>query len=155
AMGTLAALAGAFALLLFKPLRAVAFNERFARTTGLPVGWLDASLGALVASVTLAGMQAVGMLLVVALLITPAATARLWTRAVGPLATLSAVLGAISGVLGVSLSRVLPSVPTGAVVVLISACLFTISALIAPSRGLLSGLRRRRELRERVRQSYP
>jgi manganese/zinc/iron transport system permease protein len=150
AMGSLAFAATLFTAVLFKPLRAVAFNERFARTSGLPVGAIDAALGALVAAVTLAGMQAVGMLLVVALLVTPSAAARLWTRAVGPLVVLSATIGATSGVLGVSLSRVLPSVPTGSVVVLISALFFALSALFAPERGLLAGLRRERLLRQRV-----
>ncbi|MFT5734041.1 MAG: manganese/zinc/iron transport system permease protein [Planctomycetota bacterium] len=111
---------------------------------------MDMALGALVAAVTLAGMQAVGMLLVVALLITPCAAARLWTRAVGPLVALSAFLGAACGVLGVSLSRVLPSVPTGAVVVLIAAVAFGFSALFAPERGLLAGLRRERRMRASV-----
>lgn len=150
AMGSLALAATIFTVALFKPLRAVAFNERFARTSGLPVGAIDAALGALVAAVTLAGMQAVGMLLVVALLVTPCAAARLWTRAVGPLVVLSAAIGAVSGVLGVSLSRVAPSVPTGAVVVLISAVFFMLSALLAPERGILAGLRRERLLRQRV-----
>ena len=150
AMGSLALAAAVFTFILFKPLRAVAFNVRFARTSGLPVGAIDAALGALVAAVTLAGMQAVGMLLVVALLVTPCAAARLWTRAVGPLVALSAFLGAASGVLGVSLSRVVPSVPTGAVVVLISAVFFVLSALLAPERGIVAGLRRERQLRERI-----
>lgn len=150
AMGTLAFIAALFTAALFKPLRAVAFNERFARTTGLPVGAIDIALGALVAAVTLAGMQAVGMLLVVALLVTPCATARLWTKAVGPLTALSAILGALSGILGVSLSRVLPSMPTGAVVVLIAATAFAISALFAPERGILAGIRREHRLRRAV-----
>ncbi|MFT6107205.1 MAG: manganese/zinc/iron transport system permease protein [Planctomycetota bacterium] len=150
AMATLALTAAVFTAILFKPLRAVAFNERFARASGLPVHLIDMALGALVAAVTLAGMQAVGMLLVVALLITPCAAARLWTRAVGPLVALSAFLGAACGVLGVSLSRVLPSVPTGAVVVLIAAVAFGFSALFAPERGLLAGLRRERRMRASV-----
>ncbi|QDV04924.1 Manganese transport system membrane protein MntB [Planctomycetes bacterium Poly30] len=150
AMAALALIAALFTAVLFKPLRAVAFNDRFARTSGLPVNAIDIALGALVAAVTLAGMQAVGMLLVVALLITPCATARLWTRAVGPLVATSAALGATCGVLGVSLSRVLPSVPTGAVVVLIAAAAFVVSALFAPERGLLAGLRRERRMRAAV-----
>ncbi|MEM1449527.1 MAG: metal ABC transporter permease [Planctomycetota bacterium] len=136
---------------LIKPLTAVAFNERFAVTAGLPVRLLDGVVAALVATVTLAGLQAVGMLLVVALLVTPAATARLWTTRVGALVALSAMIGASAGWVGASLSAVLPNAPAGSLIVLVAAATFATSLALAPERGLLSGWIRLRRLRERAR----
>jgi manganese/zinc/iron transport system permease protein len=151
---TMAAISGvciAATLVLLRPLTTVAFNPRFARTAGLPVRALDALLAALVAAVTLAGLQAVGMLLVVALLVVPAATARLWTRRVGPLVALAALLGAAAGWIGASLSAVLPDAPAGSLIVLVAASLFASSLVASPERGLLSGWVRLRSLRSRAR----
>ncbi|MEM9382564.1 MAG: metal ABC transporter permease [Planctomycetota bacterium] len=134
-------------MLLVKPLTAVAFNERFATTAGLPVRLLDGVVATLVATVTLAGLQAVGMLLVVALLVTPAATARLWTTRVGALVALSAAIGAAAGWVGASLSAVLPNAPAGPLIVLFAAASFAVSLVFAPERGLLAGWIRLRRLR--------
>lgn len=138
--------------LLRKPLVAVAFNKRFALTSGLPVRALDAVLGAMVAAITLAGLQAVGMLLVVALLAIPAAAARLWTKKVAPLIVLAGGLGGLAALLGASASAVLPDVPAGSLIVLSAAALFTASLIAAPERGLVAGLvagaRLRRSARE-------
>lgn len=108
-MAFLAVAALAAALALHRPLSAVAFNERFARARGLPVRALDGALAALVAAVSMAGLQAVGMLLVVALLVSPAATARLWTSRVGPMILLAIVLGGAAAWVGASLSAAIRS----------------------------------------------
>lgn len=138
-------------VVLLKPLTAVAFNERFARTSGLPVRLLDTVLALLVTAVTLAGLQAVGMLLIVALLVIPAVTARLWTTHVGSLVALAAALGAASGWIGASLSAVLPDAPAGSLIVLTAATGFVVSLAAAPERGLVSGWLRLRRLRARAR----
>lgn len=150
-MGTVAAAVLVVALAASGPLTAVAFSERFARTKGLPVSSVQALLGGLVAGVTLAGMQAVGMLLVVALLVIPAAAARLWTRRVPPLLALAAALGAACAWLGTSLSAALPGAPTGALIVLVGSALFTVSLVAAPERGLVAGWRRHAALRASAR----
>jgi len=134
------------ALVLGRAFAVVAFNERFARTTGLPVRALDGALAALVTMVTLAGMQAVGMLLVVALSVAPAATARLWVINVRALTALAAFFGALSGYLGAALSAALPRAPAGAAIVLVACSLFTFSLVCSPSRGLLAIAVRRRAL---------
>ncbi|MEZ6015550.1 MAG: metal ABC transporter permease [Planctomycetota bacterium] len=145
-MAGLATLALAAALVLGRGLAAVAFNERFARTAGLPVRALDSALAALIAMVTLAGMQAVGMLLVVALIVAPPATARLWVTNVRSLAALAGALGGASGLVGSALSATLPDAPTGAVIVLVASALFLLSLALSPSRGVLAVARRRRAL---------
>ena len=138
-------------IVLLKPLTAVAFNERFARTSGLPVRLLDTVLALLVTAVTLAGLQAVGMLLIVALLVIPAVTARLWTTRVGTLVALAAGLGATAGWIGASLSAVLPNAPAGSLIVLTAAAGFVLSLAAAPERGLVAGWLRLRRLRVRAR----
>lgn len=144
-MAFLAVAALAAALALHRPLSAVAFNERFARARGLPVRALDGALAALVAAVSMAGLQAVGMLLVVALLVSPAATARLWTSRVGPMILLAIVLGGAAAWVGASLSAVTPRAPAGPLIVLSAASAFGLSILFAPGRGVVSGwLRHRR-----------
>ena len=110
-MAVLAAAALVATLALYRVLTAVAFNERFARSKGLPVGLLDATLAALVGAVAMAGLQAVGMLLVAALLVAPAATARLWTTRVAPMVLVAAAAGASAAWVGASISAAAPNAP--------------------------------------------
>ncbi len=129
-----ALLAGALALgcvgvvaALFQPLRALCFDEAHAQALGLPVRRLDALLLALILLVTLAGLPAVGLILVVALLVVPAAAARLLTARLGPMLALAGGLGALAGVSGALLSVRLPELPTGAAVVLAGLLFFALA----------------------------
>ncbi|HBS29771.1 MAG TPA: manganese transporter [Phycisphaerales bacterium] len=149
-MGAIALLSAGAAVLLLKEFAVVAFDEGFARATGWPVMALDLAGMALIVLVTVAGLQAVGLLLIVAILIVPPAAARFWTDRVGGLVLLSAVLGGASGLLGAGASAVLPGKPTGAVIVLVAGGLFLLSMLLAPRRGLLAAGLRRARLRWRV-----
>lgn len=150
-MGALAAVTLTVTLVASKPLTAIAFSDRYARTAGLRVPAIEALLGALVAAVTLAGMQAVGMLLIVALLVIPPATARLWARRVPPLLALSAGLGGLVAWTGTALSAAAPNAPTGALIVLTASTLFVVSLAAAPERGVIAGLVRRARLRREAR----
>ncbi|MEL6430751.1 MAG: metal ABC transporter permease [Planctomycetota bacterium] len=154
-MGALAAVSIALAVVLHRPLIAAAFNRRFARASGLPLRMIDGGLAALAAAVALAGLQAVGMLLVVAVLVIPPTAARLWTATTGRLLWLSAALGAVSAWIGAALSAALPNAPAGAIIVLVAAALFTASLLAAPRRGILAGWARRRALGRRLGASDP
>ncbi len=145
-MAILATTALGATLALYKVLTAVAFNERFARSRGLPVQLLDAVLAALVGAVAMAGLQAVGMLLVAALLVAPAATARLWTTRVAPMVVVAAAAGAGAAWVGASISAVTPSAPAGPLIILSAAATFLVSLLVAPERGVLSGWLRHRRL---------
>lgn len=130
---------------LFQRLRAACFDPDYARVMGLSVARTDLALLGLIVVVAVAGLQAVGLVLVVALLILPAATARLLTHRLPPLLLLSALLGAASGALGAGASALNPEWPTGAAVVLTGAIFFTLALLLAPERGLLpEALRRMR-----------
>ncbi len=103
---------------LFQPLRALCFDEAFARSRGLPVRALDLGLLALLLAVCVAGLPAVGLLLVVALLIVPAAGARLVTRGLPAMVVVAGVLGAAAGASGALISTRFENIPTGAAVVL-------------------------------------
>lgn len=153
-MGAIAAASFVVAGLLLKELALTAFNDAFARVTGLPVGWLDVALLGLIVFVTVAGLQAVGLLLVVAMLIIPAASARFWTERVGGLVVLSGLFGGASGYLGAAVSALLPRSPAGAVIVLTAGLVFAVSMTLAPRRGVLAEAARRGGLRLRVAEEH-
>lgn len=126
-----AMLAGALALgcvavvaALFQPLRALCFDEAFARAQGLPVRALDLTLLGLLLAVCVAGLPAVGLVLVVALLVVPAAAARLLAARLPGMLALAALFGALAGAGGALVSTRFVSIPTGAAVVLGGLVLF-------------------------------
>ena len=125
-------------LVAFQRLRAVAFDMDFARVQGLRTDRADLLLLGLIVLVCVSGLQAVGLILVVALLVLPAATARLLSHRLPRMLAIAAVTGGISGAVGAYLSALRPEVPTGAAVVLVAAAFFTLALLLAPERGLLA-----------------
>lgn len=147
AMGVLALAAAGTVALLFKELRLLAFDAGFARGQGWPVERLDIALMGLAALVTVVGLQTVGLILVVALLIVPPAAARFWTERLATMTIVAAVLGALSGWLGATLSALFPKLPAGAVIVLVAGGFFLVSFLFAPARGLAAAALRSARLR--------
>lgn len=144
----------ALVTLLYKEFKLVSFDRDFARVQGWPTLSLDLLLTALVCVCTVVGLPAVGVVLMVALLIIPAVTARMWTHSLGAVLALSGLLGGASGVLGTALSATLPAPastlsrgwPTGPIVVLVAVVFFVVSLLASP-RGLLTEAARRRRVR--------
>jgi manganese/zinc/iron transport system permease protein len=124
-------------LLLFKEWTLLCFDDQFAATQGYPVVWLDAALIGLSAVVAVLGMQSVGLVLVVALLIIPPAAARFWTDDVRVMAAGAGLIGALSGALGVAASSLGPRIATGPTIVLFAAGMFGVSLLGGRRRGLL------------------
>ena len=114
-------------LLWFKEFKLVSFDPGFARGMGLPVGVLEQLILLLTVIAVVAGIQAVGVVLVAALLVTPAAAARCWTDSLALMVLLSGVF-----------STLVPNLPTGPVTVLAATVLFIGSTLLAPRRGLLA-----------------
>jgi manganese/zinc/iron transport system permease protein len=123
---------------LRRPLVMVAFDRAHAEAVGVRAGLMDAVLMALVLAVVLIGIRVVGAILIVALLITPAVTARLWTDRAGMMAAVAGAIGGLAGYGGAALSAAVPGLPTGAVIVLIAAAAFAVSAVAAPGKGLLA-----------------
>lgn len=135
---------------LFKEFRLLCFDEGFAATQGWPVGVLDAIMLALVTTVTVAGLQAVGLILVIAFLITPAAAARFWTHRLSTMLILGAVIGGLSGWVGAAISGLFPRLPAGAIIVLVAAFLFLLSMFFGTARGVLIRLLRQSRLKRKI-----
>ena len=124
-------------VLLFKEFRLLCFDEAYAAAQGWPTRRLDVVLLALVTAVTVAGLQAVGLILIIAFLIIPAAAARFWTERLNRMLLLSAFFGSLSGWAGASLSALIPNMPAGALIVLVSAGFFLFSMFFGSKRGVL------------------
>lgn len=149
-MGGIAAAGIVAALLLLKEFTLVCFNDAFARVDGWPVRAIDMAMLGLVVLVTVAGLQAAGLVLVVAMLIIPAVAARFWTDRLWVLIIAAGAIGASSGYLGSVLSALLPRKPAGAVIVLTAGAFFVVSFVGAPKRGVLAASARRLGLTLRI-----
>ena len=137
-------------LLFLKEFLILCFDDAYAGSQGWPTFVLDVLLLGLVTAVTVIGLQAVGLILVIAFLITPATAARFWTQRLLPMMLLSAMIGGVSGWLGASISALTPDLPAGAVIVLVAAALFLASMLFAPPRGVIPRMTRQFRLRRKV-----
>lgn len=136
-------------LLFYKELRLLCFDATYAATQGWPVRFLDLLLLSLTCAVTVAGLQAVGLILIIALLIIPAASARLWTSRMDRMLPLAALIGGLSGWLGSTVSALFFRLPAGAVIVLVAAALFAGSLFFGSERGIVVRRWRHRQLRRR------
>jgi len=128
-LAVLAALALGFRSLLF-----TAFDEEVARAYGHPVDALNAALLILLAVTVVIGVRLVGVILVEALLVIPAATAALWANHYRLQLTLSVLLAAFAGAVGLAASYRLDLAPGGAIV-LVSVAAFFASLLVRARRG--------------------
>ncbi len=131
-------MAALLALALFrKELTLLCFDDGYARSVGYPTLLLDTGLMLLVVLITVVGLQAVGLILMVALLVTPAAAARFWTNRISTMTWLAAGLGAVSCLSGSLASAQLPDLPSGATIVLAASLVFGLSLLLGPKQGLV------------------
>lgn len=140
-------------MLLFKQFKLISFDPGFARGLGYPVAFLEQLMMLLVVIAVVAGIQAVGVVLVAALLITPAVSARYWTNKLGAMVVLSSLIGAASGGLGTIISASVSNLPTGPVTVLAATLIFIISVLLGPQKGLLAKHFLQRSLKKKYRQA--
>lgn len=136
-LATIAAVAIVASTLLIKEWALLCFDEALARVLGYPIGLLDFLLMSLVVAVCVAGMQAVGLLLIVALLIIPPSAARFWSDSIRPNLWGSAAIGACSAGLGGMASAVVPKLSTGAIIVVFAAALLLLSMIFGTRHGLL------------------
>ncbi|HWI65728.1 MAG TPA: metal ABC transporter permease [Symbiobacteriaceae bacterium] len=136
--------------LLFKEFKLLSFDPGFGAGIGLPMGFLDLVLNLLILLAVVIGLQSVGVVLMAAMLITPAIAARYWTDRLGWMAALSGLFGAGSGALGTLISQLGPRMPTGPLIVLAATLLFCVSLFFAPRRGLLARLLRILRLKRQV-----
>ena len=136
-------ISAAVLLVLWKDLMVTFFDEAHARTIGLRPDVLKVIFFTLLSASTVAAMQTVGAFLVVAMVVTPGATAYLLTDRFPRLLALAATIGAATGFLGAYLSYFLDGA-TGGVIVLLQTALFALAFLFAPKHGLLAAKARAR-----------
>ncbi|MBD3258042.1 iron chelate uptake ABC transporter family permease subunit [candidate division GN15 bacterium] len=140
----------ALVILGFNRFMLLSFDRGFAQGIGSRVGWLQFLMTTMVVLAVTVGLQAVGVVLMAAMLITPAAAARQWTDRIGLMIFLAAVFGMVSGLLGAYVSFLAPRLPTGPWIIVVISIIFAISILFAPRRGVVSRWRRHRQSRRKV-----
>lgn len=123
-------------LVLYKEFLVLSFDPVLAVTLRLPSTLLHYLLLVLIAITIVVSLQTVGVALMVAMLVTPAATAYLLTHRLPIMMVLSALVGALSGIVGLYLSYYV-SVASGAAIVLVCTAFFLLALLLAPKRGLV------------------
>jgi len=129
------------ALVLFvflRPIKLVVFDQGYSETLGISVRRVDFIILMVTLAVTVLGMKIVGLILIVALLIIPAVSARFWSERTNIILVTATLFGALSGYIGSAISAVSPGLPTGPIIVLCCFGLFLFSFLFAPKRAVLS-----------------
>ncbi|VDG19498.1 metal ABC transporter permease [Lactiplantibacillus mudanjiangensis] len=125
-----------FVIFFFKELLITSFDETFARTYGLKTQMMHYALMLVLTLVTVSALQTVGIILVVAMLITPAATAFLWTDRLETMLILAAGIGVITSIAGLYLSYSF-NWASGPAIVLVAAALFLISFVCSPKQAFI------------------
>ncbi len=127
-----------FVLLLFwKEFKILLFDIDYAKTLGFNTKTIDILITSFIVLAIVLGLQTVGVVLMSAMLLAPAAAARQWTNSLGIMVMLAAVFGATSGVVGTAISASQNNLSTGPVIVLVAAIFVIFSFIFSPSRGLL------------------
>jgi manganese/zinc/iron transport system permease protein len=136
--------------LLFKEFSLLAFDKDYAKSIGLPVKRIELILTSLIVLAVVIGIQAVGVVLMAAILITPAAAARFWTDKITVMIFLASLFGAFSGLTGAYISYIAPAMPTGPWIVIVVSTIAFISFFFAPRRGVFYRLAKHASIRRTI-----
>ena len=136
-IGVLGGIAIVITLIFWKELKLLVFDEGFAASLGFPIRALDILLTSLLVIAIVLGLQAVGAVLMSAMLIAPAVAARQWTNKLSVMIFLAACFGALAGVSGTIISSTASRIPTGPTIVLCATAVVGFSIIFAANRGLL------------------
>jgi manganese/zinc/iron transport system permease protein len=144
-LGGITLLAASLITVFFKELRIAAFDPALATSLGLNARWINGGFMVLVAAAVVASFEAVGSILVIAMLVCPPATARLLTDRLATQLWLSAVLAGIAGLVGYVLAAMLPlwlglpwALNAAGMMTLVAGVLLTAAIFLAPTHGLLA-----------------
>lgn len=124
-------------ILFYKEFQLISFDPDFARSSGIPVRALELLLATLTVLAVVTGIQAVGVVLMAALLITPAAAARYWSDKLYVIILLAAAFSALAAIFGSWVSYENARMPTGPWIIVALSILAFASMLLAPQRGFL------------------
>ena len=126
-----------FVLILFwKEFKVLLFDSEYSHTIGIHTRFIDSLITFFIVIAIVIGLQTVGVVLMSALLLAPAAAARQWTNRLSGMVFLSGIFGAFSGVIGTAISATQNNMPTGPVIVLIAGIFVLFSFLFSP-RGFI------------------
>ncbi|MFA7272806.1 MAG: iron chelate uptake ABC transporter family permease subunit [Crocinitomicaceae bacterium] len=139
-------------LLFYKPFLLISFNKDFASAQGWKSNRYETLLSLLTVLVITIGLQAVGVVLMSALLIAPAAAARYWTNSLRKMMVIAALFGAAAGVGGGLLSLVGENMPTGPWVVMILFVFTLLTLLLSPNKGFFAIQQRNRHNERKINQ---
>ena len=136
-IGVLGGVAIVITFIFWKELKLLVFDEGFAASLGFPIRALDILLTSLLVIAIVLGLQAVGAVLMSAMLVAPAVAARQWTNKLSVMMLLAACFGALAGVSGTIISSTASRIPTGPTIVLCATVVVGFSIAFASNRGLL------------------
>jgi manganese/zinc/iron transport system permease protein len=127
-----------FVLLLFwKEFKLLLFDADYTKTLGFNTKFIDILITSFIVLAIVLGLQTVGVVLMSAMLLAPAAAARQWTNSLSVMVILASVFGAFAGVFGTAISASQNNLSTGPVIVIVAGVFVLISFVFSPSRGLL------------------
>ena len=124
-------------LLFWKEFKILLFDKDYALTLGFNTKTIDILITSFIVLAIVLGLQTVGVVLMSAMLLAPAAAARQWTNSLSKMVFLAAIFGAFSGVFGTAISASQNNLSTGPVIVIIAAIFVGFSFVFSPIRGLL------------------
>ena len=124
-------------VLFWKEFKLMLFDADYTKSLGFNIRFLEILITSFIVLAIVIGLQTVGVVLMSAMLLAPAAAARQWTNSLGKMIFIAAVFGALSGVLGTAVSASATNLSTGPVIVLIAAVFVIFSFIFSPGRGLL------------------
>jgi manganese/zinc/iron transport system permease protein len=151
AMAVLGSLALLMMGMFWKEFKLLSFDPEYGASLGFPIRMLDVLLTTLLVVAIVVGLQAVGVVLMSAMVVAPAAAARQWTDRLGVMVALSAFFGALAGITGAFISSSVERLSTGPVIVLAISAIVGLSILLAPNRGLVWSWVRHQRNRRRLR----
>lgn len=150
-MGLIGTIAVGLLAVFWKEFKLISFDTEFAASLGFPVRALDVLLITLLVVAIVIGLQTVGVVLMSAMIVAPAAAARQWTDKLHVMVILSGLFGALAGVTGTLLSSSMERLPTGPMIVVCVSLIVLFSMLFATNRGLVWNRIRSRRNRHTLR----
>lgn len=136
-MGIISIMVISLTFLFWKEFKLLCFDPTFGASLGFPMKILDILLMTLIVIAIVIGLQAVGVVLMSAMVVAPASAARQWTNRLAIMVCLAAFFGAIAGVTGAIISSTTTRIPTGPMIVVCASVIFLFSLAFAPNRGLV------------------
>ncbi|MCB4798051.1 metal ABC transporter permease [Tamlana sp. 62-3] len=124
-------------LFFWKEFKILLFDADYTKTLGFNTKFIDVLITSFIVLAIVLGLQTVGVVLMSAMLLAPAAAARQWTNKLSTMVFLAALFGAFSGVFGTAISATQNNLSTGPVIVIIAGVFVLFSFVFSPSRGLL------------------